>query len=124
MGETNFPLVIAVGISLITLVLWSLLKKKNAVGVGEPPMLPGALPFLGHVVSLVRDANALHMYARCVFYHFQSSFLTLDRQWTRDLAPVSISLVGQRVYVSTPSLSPCVNIILFKKFLITYIFCI
>ncbi|KIM28636.1 hypothetical protein M408DRAFT_16291 [Serendipita vermifera MAFF 305830] len=46
-------------------------------------MLPGGLPVIGHAISLVRDANALHMYAR---------------QWTRDLQPVSISLVGQRAY--------------------------
>ncbi|KIM20443.1 hypothetical protein M408DRAFT_30369, partial [Serendipita vermifera MAFF 305830] len=83
MNDANYPLVIGVGGLLITTVLWSQLRKKSAVMVGEPPMLPGGLPVIGHAISLVRDANALHMYAR---------------QWTRDLQPVSISLVGQRAY--------------------------
>lgn len=64
MAETNYPLLIGVGSLLITLVFWSQYRKKNAVAVGEPPLLPGGLPLVGHAISLVRDANALHMYAR------------------------------------------------------------
>ena len=68
MSTTNYPLLIGVGGLLITTVLWSQLRKKNAVAVGEPPLLPGGLPVIGHAISLVRDANALHMYARCVVH--------------------------------------------------------
>lgn len=66
MGETNYPLLVGVGSLLITVVLWSQLRKLNAVTAGEPPMLPGGLPVLGHAVSLVRDASALHARARSV----------------------------------------------------------
>ena len=51
---------------MITTMLWSQLKKLNDVAAGEPPMLPGGLPVLGHAVSLVRDASALHARARLV----------------------------------------------------------
>jgi hypothetical protein len=66
MGETNYPLLVGVGSLLITVVLWSKLRKLNDVAPGEPPMLPGALPIVGHAISLVRDASSLHAYARLV----------------------------------------------------------
>ncbi|KAG8750845.1 hypothetical protein FRC14_000173 [Serendipita sp. 396] len=51
---------------------------------GEPPLLPGTLPLLGHALSFNKDSNKLYEVAR---------------NWSPNQGPVSLSVLGQRIYI-------------------------
>ncbi|CCA68432.1 related to cytochrome p450, putative-Talaromyces stipitatus [Serendipita indica DSM 11827] len=51
---------------------------------GEPPLLPGAVPLLGHALKFGSDSNGLYENAR---------------DWSPNAEPVSLSLMGKRVYL-------------------------
>jgi hypothetical protein len=39
-------------------------RKVNRVADGEPPLLPGALPILGHALTFLKDSNKVYETAR------------------------------------------------------------
>jgi hypothetical protein len=49
-------LIISVGLHYAT--------KINRINAGEPPLLPGALPILGHTLAIIKDSNRIYQAAR------------------------------------------------------------
>jgi hypothetical protein len=39
-------------------------RKINRINDGEPPLLPGALPILGHTLAIMKDSNKVYETAR------------------------------------------------------------
>lgn len=78
--------IVAAGVSLALIGLaWTYSSKSARVRPNEPPMLPGSLPILGHALRFGKDANKVYIEAR---------------NWSgKGLQPVSLSLLGQRMYV-------------------------
>jgi hypothetical protein len=35
-------------------------SKVNRINDGEPPLLPGALPILGHTLAIIKDINGVY----------------------------------------------------------------
>ncbi|CAG7852636.1 SubName: Full=Uncharacterized protein {ECO:0000313/EMBL:CCA73841.1} [Serendipita indica DSM 11827] len=70
--------IVALGVALNH---WS---KRTGLRPNEPVLLPGGLPLVGHAFEYTRDPSAL--YARV-------------RDFARDLQPISVTMMGQRIYV-------------------------
>jgi hypothetical protein len=39
-------------------------RKVNRINDGEPPLLPGALPILGHTLAIMKDSHKVYETAR------------------------------------------------------------
>lgn len=80
----NTPLVAStVGAVVVGLVVNHWLRRDN-LRPNEPVLLPGSLPIFGHAIEFGKDANKLYLRVR---------------DFADDLQPVSVSLMGQRVYI-------------------------
>lgn len=58
-------LYVSLGLGALSLFL-HFTSKVNLVAPDEPPLLPGALPIVGHAVGYIRDLNAIYERARYV----------------------------------------------------------
>jgi hypothetical protein len=54
---------ITIGVLIVSIGLYYALKV-NRINDGEPPLLPGALPILGHTLAIMMDSNKLYETAR------------------------------------------------------------
>jgi hypothetical protein len=79
MDNINIPVTIAAAGFLIALTT-AFQFTRPSIAQGEPPLLPKGLPIVGHAISFIRDANALHMYARSVKKIYISH--AFDSKWS------------------------------------------
>ncbi|PVF99806.1 cytochrome P450 [Serendipita vermifera] len=70
-------------VAIVTL-LWLQHNASKRKKVNEPDLLPGSLPFIGHLLKFANDPNGIYQIAR---------------NWTTNEQPVSLSLLSQRIYV-------------------------
>jgi hypothetical protein len=54
---------VAIGTSLVSIGL-HYARKVNRLEDGEPPLLPGALPFFGHALAFTMNSNKVYETAR------------------------------------------------------------
>jgi hypothetical protein len=54
---------ITIGVLIVSIGLYYA-RKVNHINDGEPPLLPGALPILGHTLAFMKDSNKVYETAR------------------------------------------------------------
>lgn len=65
--EIPLPLAgVGVTIILFTWVYTSLVQPSLTIYPGEPPLLPGAVPILGHALAFNKDSSKVHAFARYI----------------------------------------------------------
>jgi len=63
----NLPLLITSALgTIVTGLIINFALKTTRIQRDEPPLLPGALPFLGHIIQYGKDTNKVYDEARCV----------------------------------------------------------
>jgi len=72
----SFPVLVtsALGV-IITVYAFHFALKPTKTQPGEPPLFPGALPLLGHVIQYGKDANKMYKEATLVFFSFYHALL-------------------------------------------------
>jgi hypothetical protein len=94
--------VVGLTAAIVTL-LWLQHNRSSKVKQGnEPDMLPGSLPLIGHILKFANDPNGTYQMAKYVKYSYSCNILSMNtsnRNWSVNEQPVSLSVLGQRIYV-------------------------